>query len=56
VKKCEANALVVVPEVGRALCRAAIMAHVPQRALAQYQDKLTHVRNQLCRLLRKRVM
>jgi hypothetical protein len=27
--RCEANALVVEPEVGRALCRDAILEHIP---------------------------
>ena len=32
VRKCEANALVVAPEVGRQLCRDAILEHVPADA------------------------
>jgi hypothetical protein len=55
VRKCEANALVVEPEVGRELCRAAILAHVPANALERYQRKLVRVRKQLQRALRERV-
>jgi hypothetical protein len=55
VKKCEANALVVEPEVGRDLCRDAILEHVPSDALQRYQRQLSRVRNQLRRALRERV-
>ena len=40
VRKCEANALVVVPEIARELCRNAILKHVPATAPARYQRKL----------------
>ena len=55
VKKCEANALVVEPEVGRALCRDAILEHVPADALERYQRNLARVRNQLRQAMRERV-
>jgi hypothetical protein len=55
VRKCEANALVVVPEIGRELCRSAILEHVPANAPAKYQRKLERVRKQLQRELQKRV-
>ena len=55
VKKCEANALVVEPEAGRALCRDAILEHVPADALERYQRNLARVRNQLRQAMRERV-
>jgi hypothetical protein len=55
VRKCEANALVVEPEVGRALCRASILAHVPADAPERYRRKLARVRKRLQRALRERV-
>jgi hypothetical protein len=36
----EANALVMRPEVGRRLCRDAILRYVPEDAIDSYQDKL----------------
>jgi len=36
VRKCEANALVVAPDIGRQLCREAILRHVPAEAPAQF--------------------
>jgi hypothetical protein len=47
VRKCEANALVVVPDIGRALCRAAILAHIPATAASRYQRKLDAERRKL---------
>jgi hypothetical protein len=55
VRKCEANALVVVPEIGRELCRRAILKHIPASAPAKYRRKLERVRKQLQRELQKRV-
>ena len=55
VRKCEANALVVEPEIGRQLCRDAILEHVPADAVERYQNKLERVRNRLRRALRERV-
>jgi hypothetical protein len=55
VRKCEANALVVEPEVGRELCRGAILEHVPADAIERYERKLDHVRKRLRRALRERV-
>ena len=55
VRKCEANALVVEPEVGRQLCRDAILEHVPDDAVERYQRKLDRVRKRLRRALRERV-
>ena len=55
IRKCEANTLVVEPEVGRQLCRDAILRHIPTNAPADYQRKLNRVRNRLRRALRERV-
>jgi hypothetical protein len=55
VRKCEANALVVVPEVGRALCRDAILEHIPADAMERYERKLDRARKRLRRALRERV-
>ena len=55
VRKCEANALVVVPEIGRRLCRDAILRHIPADAPAEHQGKLDRVRLQLRRAIRKQL-
>jgi len=55
VRKCEANALVVEPEVGRKLVRDAILEHIPADAVERYERKLDRVRKQLRRALRERV-
>ena len=55
VRKCEANALVVAPEIGRELCRSAILEHIPANAPAKYQRKLKRVRRQLQQELQKRM-
>ena len=47
VRKCEANALVVVPEIGRELCRDAILAIIPADAPARYRRKLDRARAKL---------
>ena len=55
VRKVEANALVVRPAAGRALCRRAILRHVPATAFRAYTRKLDHqqerVRVEIARLL-----
>jgi hypothetical protein len=56
VRKCEANALVVEPEVGRQLCRDAILEHIPADAVERYERKLDRLRKQLRRALRDRVL
>jgi hypothetical protein len=53
VRKCEANALVVIPEIGRQLVRDAIMQHLPPHALRWYDNKLTKVRDLLQKAIRK---
>jgi hypothetical protein len=55
VKKCEANALVIVPEVGRQLCRNAILEHIPADAVERYERRLAPLRKQLQQALRERV-
>ena len=55
VRKCEANALVVAPEVGRQLCREAILEHVSLAAVERYERKLARLREQLQTALRDRV-
>jgi hypothetical protein len=53
VRKCEANALVVVPQMGRQLVRDAIMQHLPEHALHQYQNRLNRQRGLLQAAIRK---
>jgi hypothetical protein len=52
VKKCEANALVARPELGRKLMRDAILKYVRATAPKQYRVKLESVRLRLRRALR----
>ena len=47
-RKVEANALVVRPAAGRALCRSAILKHVPENAAKTYRRRLT-VKRELVR-------
>src|SRR5215510_12548012 len=54
-RKVEANALVVVPEIGRRLCRDAILRHIPADAPEKYQRKLNRVRKQLRRAIQRRL-
>lgn len=56
VGKCEANALVVAPEIGRRLCRDAILEHVPADAPRNYQRRLERERKKLQRELRARIV
>jgi hypothetical protein len=46
-RKCEANALVVAPDVGRGLCRRAILEHVPPEAPDAYRGRLAFDRERL---------
>ena len=55
VRKCEANALVVVPEVGRELCRDAILEFVPAEAPARYRRKLDRERAKLRQAIRRQM-
>jgi hypothetical protein len=55
VRKCEANALVVVPEIGRDLCRDAILEFVPADAPARYRRKLDRERAKLRQAIRRQM-
>jgi hypothetical protein len=50
-RKVEANALVVLPEVGRQLCRDAILRHVSAAAPRRYQRRLQTARRDLRRII-----
>jgi hypothetical protein len=54
-RKVEANALVVLPEIGRQLCRDAILRFIPADAPEKYRRKLHRVRLQLRRAIRRRL-
>jgi hypothetical protein len=54
-RKCEANALVVEPEIGRDLCRSAILEHVPADAPVRYNDALERAREQLHQAILERI-
>jgi hypothetical protein len=51
VRKVESDALLKVPELGRDLCRSAILKYVPAGAPRRYQNKLKPVRAKLRREL-----
>jgi hypothetical protein len=51
VRKCEANALVVAPEMGRQLCRGAILRYVDADAPRRYQRRLERARRELRRII-----
>jgi hypothetical protein len=51
VRKVEADALLKVPEIGRELCRQAILKYVPANAPRRYRNKLKPVRIKLRREL-----
>jgi hypothetical protein len=55
VKKCEANALVAKPAIGRQLCRDAILEHVPIDAVRRYERKLAKLRADLKAALKDRI-
>jgi hypothetical protein len=54
-RKVEANALVVLPEIGRQLCRDAILRFIPADVPEKYRRKLHRVRLQLRRAIRRRL-
>jgi hypothetical protein len=58
VRKVEANALLRVPTIARAMCRQAILKYVPAHAPSRYDDALEEPREQMrreiLRLLRRR--
>jgi hypothetical protein len=51
IRKCEANALVVAPEIGRQLCRDAILRHINVNAPHQYRRRLQTARRSLRRII-----
>ena len=55
VRKCEANALVVVPDIGRQLCRDAILEHVSMTTVQRYERRLARLRKQLKQSLAGRI-
>lgn len=55
VRKCEANALVVQPELGRQLCRDAILEYLDEDSPEDYEDKLEPYRAQLREALESRI-
>ena len=55
VRKCEANALVVQPDIGRQLCRDAILEHISLNAVERYERRLKRLRKQLKDALRARL-
>ena len=52
-RKCEANALVVVPQVGRQLCRQAILKHVTAAAPRRYRRRLAAARLSLTQAIQR---
>jgi len=54
-RKCEANALVVAPNIGRRLIRDAILRFVPADAPARYQARLAAEREQLRDAIQRRM-
>jgi hypothetical protein len=55
VRKCEANALVVAPEIGRELCREAILQHVSADAPERYGERLEVEHARLRTAIRRRL-
>jgi hypothetical protein len=51
VRKVESDALLKVPELGRKLCRQAILKYVPTNATRRYQTKLRPLRAEMRREL-----
>jgi hypothetical protein len=54
-RKVEANALVVRPDAGRALCREAILRYVSEDAVADYEAKVEEARETLRREIASRL-
>jgi hypothetical protein len=55
VRKCEANALVAVPEMGRQLVRDAIMKHLPAGAHKRYRARLARIQALLQKAIKERI-
>lgn len=47
IRKCEANSVVIVPEMGRELCRKAIIKYLGADALRRFRAKKERVRDQI---------
>lgn len=47
VRKCEANSVVIVPEMGRDLCREAILKYLGDDALKRFKARKREVRDQI---------
>jgi hypothetical protein len=54
-RKCEANALVVAPDLGRNLFRDAILEHVPEDAPARHRERLDAERERLRQAVLRRL-
>jgi hypothetical protein len=55
VRKCEANSLVIVPNLGRQLCRDAILEHIDMATVQRYERRLARARKQLKKALAERI-
>jgi hypothetical protein len=55
-RKCEANALVRQPEIGRQLCRDAILEYLPEDAPEDYEERLAPLREELRQALEDRIV
>jgi hypothetical protein len=53
IRKVEANALVVAPAAGRALCRKAILRHINLDGVAEYQAALEERQAKLAEEIRR---
>jgi hypothetical protein len=54
-RKCEANALVTRPGAGRELCQAAILRHIDQDGIREYESNLAEIREELGLLVRQKL-
>jgi hypothetical protein len=54
-RKCEANVIVRIPEMGRQLVRDAIMKHLPAGALNRYRNRLNRIQRLLQKAIRERM-
>ena len=55
VRKVEANALVIDPEAGRALCRSAIRDYVSEADIEAYRENLREERMRIKPILAQRI-
>ena len=54
-RKCEANALVTRPDAGRELCRRAILRHIDQDGIREYERRLGEAREELRQEIRRQL-